>query len=74
MWSDGTHLDSAGRKAQVVMAAWGKGGSCAAVGSMTPYDTSVCFMHLRLSCREPFSGISEQHKVANTLHYFQTYA
>ena len=42
---------------------------------MTPDDTSVGFMHLRLSCREPFSGASaKQQKVANTLHYFQTYA
>jgi len=67
MWSDGTHLDSAGRnKAQVVMAAWGKGGSCAAVGSMAPYDTSVSFMHLRLSCREPFSGTSANSKMLQT--------
>jgi len=67
MWSDGTHLDSAGRnKAQIVMAAWGTGGCCAAIGSMTPYDMSVGFMHLRLSCREPFSKRSANSKRLQT--------
>ena len=67
MWSDGTHLDSAGRnKAQAVMTAWGKGGYYAAVGFMTPYDMSVSFKHLRLSFPEPFSGTPAKGKRLQT--------
>ncbi len=75
MQSDGMHLDLASwYKAQAVMAAWVKGGLCC----IRVYDTLsyVCWLHVFESVLQGtiYWSISQQQKVANTLHYFQNCA